>query len=157
MHAAQCIPGLKDNSTHEVASYMTIFVHGSAANERIGYKSHGWPPVRITPCEHRVLGLSAHWFILPPYTVDSFVTWDIGYGSSAWQEKFITIVVNVTLRLKHSCQLKSSSYCSNTLHTALRKPSGTLFSSATLIPLDITRNHRWLGLQALQRLCMDVF
>lgn len=58
-----------------------VFVDESAANERAGHRKYGWAPVGTTPFEYRSIKRSERWSILPAYTVDGFITWNIIQGS----------------------------------------------------------------------------
>lgn len=68
-----------------------IFLDESAANERTADRKYGWAPVGSTPHEMRSLQRSERWSILPAYTVNGFMTWDIRHGSytAALFEEFI--------------------------------------------------------------------
>jgi hypothetical protein len=68
-----------------------IFLDESAANERTADRKYGWAPVGSTPHEMRSLQHSERCSILPTYTVNGFMTWDIGHGSytAALFEEFI--------------------------------------------------------------------
>ncbi len=58
-----------------------IFVDESAANERTMDRKFGWSPIG-TPAVHvQPLKRSEKWSILPVYTVDGFIAWDIMQGS----------------------------------------------------------------------------
>ena len=58
-----------------------MYVDESAANERSLDRKYGWPskgqPARIITLVRR----SAKWSILPVYTYDRFIAWDIIQGS----------------------------------------------------------------------------
>src|SRR5437667_931734 len=58
-----------------------IFVNESAANEHGSNRKFGWGPRGITPHEYRLFECSKCWSILPAYTVDGFITWEILQGS----------------------------------------------------------------------------
>jgi DDE superfamily endonuclease len=84
IRAAQRNPELRADWMRKLASYTAdqlIFVDESATNERTGHRKCGWAPVGITPHEDRVFQRSKRWSVLPAYTVDGFMIWDIEHGS----------------------------------------------------------------------------
>jgi hypothetical protein len=58
-----------------------VFVDESAANERSGHRKYGWAPIGMTPFEYRSIKRSERWSILPAYTIDGFIAWNIIQGS----------------------------------------------------------------------------
>ena len=72
-----------------------IFIDESAANERTADRKYGWAPVGITPHESWSFKRSERWSLLPAYTIDGFITWDITYGSYTTEtfEQFIELKV----------------------------------------------------------------
>ncbi len=58
-----------------------VFLDESAANERSAHRKYGWAPVGITPHEYKSIKRSERWSILPAYTADGFITWEIIQGS----------------------------------------------------------------------------
>ena len=58
-----------------------IFVDESAADERTSHRKYGWTPVGVRPHEYVEFKRSERWSILPAYTVDGMLTWDIQHGS----------------------------------------------------------------------------
>src|SRR6266513_2295634 len=58
-----------------------VFVDESAANEHTSHRKYGWAPVGVTPHEYRRFERSKRWSVLPAYTVDGFITWEIEHGS----------------------------------------------------------------------------
>jgi hypothetical protein len=84
IRAAQRNPELRADWMRKLASYRAdqlIFVDESAANEKTSHRKCGWAPVGVTPHEDRVLERSKRWSILPAYTADGFMIWDIEHGS----------------------------------------------------------------------------
>ena len=63
----------------------------SAGNECTCNRKYGWPPRGVTPDEYRLFKRSEHWSILPAYTVDGFITWEIIQGAFTTElfEEFI--------------------------------------------------------------------
>ena len=53
----------------------------SATNERTGDRKYGWAPVGVRPHEYTPIKRSERWSILPVYTQDGFLVWDIRQGS----------------------------------------------------------------------------
>ena len=53
------------------------FIDESAANERASNRKFGWAPKGITLHEYRLFNRSERWSILPTYTVDGFITWEV--------------------------------------------------------------------------------
>jgi len=58
-----------------------MFIDESAANERTGDRKYGWAPVGVTPYEYVPVKRSERWSILPVYTIDGMMVWDIIQGS----------------------------------------------------------------------------
>jgi hypothetical protein len=58
-----------------------IFVDESAANERTAYRKYGQAPIGITPVQQQCFKRSERWSILPAYTVDGFIIWEVVHGS----------------------------------------------------------------------------
>lgn len=84
IRAAQQSPELRRLWINSLAGWSAdqlIFIDESAANERTGDRKYGWAPVGVTPHESRPFTRSERWSILPAYTVDGFITWDIRHGS----------------------------------------------------------------------------
>ena len=44
-------------------------------------ESHGWAPIGVTSHEYRLFKRSGRWSILPAYTIDGYITWEIMQGS----------------------------------------------------------------------------
>lgn len=58
-----------------------MFVDESAANERSADRKRGWAPIGIS-AEHFVpVKKSMRWSILPCYTLDGYIAWEIHHGS----------------------------------------------------------------------------
>ena len=78
-----------------------IFVDESAANERASNRKFGWAPKGITPHEYRLFKRSERWSILPAYTVDGFITWEVLQGSFTMElfEEFIEFKVLTLIQL----------------------------------------------------------
>jgi hypothetical protein len=94
IRAAQRNPELRAGWIRKLATWdanQLIFIDESAANERTGDRKYGWALMGVTPVESRPLTRSERWSILPAYTVDGFITWDIVHGSYTAQmfEEFI--------------------------------------------------------------------
>ena len=84
IHAAQRNPELRNAWIRKLAdctAEQLVFIDESAANERTGDRKYGWAPVGVTPHETRSFKRSERWSILPAYTVDGFIAWDIKHGS----------------------------------------------------------------------------
>src|SRR5271169_1081618 len=84
IRAAQRNPELRDHWIKQLASWdanQLVFIDESAANERTGDRKYGWAPIGVTPYEYRSFRHSERWSLLPAYTVDGFITWDIRQGS----------------------------------------------------------------------------
>ena len=64
-----------------------VFVDESAANEQTSHRKYVWAPVGVAPHEYRRFERSRRWSVLPAYTVDGFITWEIEHGSFS-QELF---------------------------------------------------------------------
>ena len=57
-----------------------MFLDESAANERTSDRKFGWSPVGVTPHVYESTKRSERWSILPAYTIDGFITWEISQG-----------------------------------------------------------------------------
>jgi hypothetical protein len=58
-----------------------MFLDESAANERTMDRKYGWSPIGSIAEVTEPLKHSAKWSILPVYTEDGFIAWDIIHGS----------------------------------------------------------------------------
>src|SRR5436190_2140028 len=69
----------------------SIFLDESAENGCSAHRKYDWAPVSITPHEYKSIKRSDRWSILPAYTVDGFITWEIIQGSFTTElfEEFI--------------------------------------------------------------------
>ena len=92
--AAERNPELRDAWIHKLTKYTApqlLFLDESAANERTGDRKYGWAPVGTTPHEYTPVKRSERWSILPVYSAEGFLAWDIIQGS--WtKETFIEFV-----------------------------------------------------------------
>jgi hypothetical protein len=92
--AAERNPELRDAWIKTVAKYKAsqlLFLDESAANERTGDRKYGWAPVGKTPFEYTPFKRSERWSILPVYSSEGFLAWDIIQGS--WKkDSFIEFV-----------------------------------------------------------------
>jgi len=75
-----------------------IFIDELATNERTSNRKYGWAPVGVTPHEARPFKRSERWSLLPAYTIDGFITWDIRHGSYT-AEAFEEFIENKVLPL----------------------------------------------------------
>ena len=84
IRAAQRNPELRAAWLRKLADWTAdqlIFIDESAANERTADRKYGWAPVGTTPYTTRSFKHSERWSILPAYTMNGFMTWDIRHGS----------------------------------------------------------------------------
>jgi len=58
-----------------------VFIDESAANERTMDRKFGWAPIGLPAREIRPAKRSERWSILPAYTLDGYITYDIVHGS----------------------------------------------------------------------------
>jgi len=58
-----------------------MFLDESAANERTMDRKYGWSPIGTVAEVTEPLKRSKKWSILPLYTVDGLIAWDIIHGS----------------------------------------------------------------------------
>ena len=70
-----------------------VFVDESAANEKTSNRKYGWAPVGVIPHEYQRFERSKRWSILPAYTIDGFITWEVEHGSFTMElfEDFIEL------------------------------------------------------------------
>jgi hypothetical protein len=110
IRAAQRNPELRDNWIRQLATWdanQLIFIDESAANERTSDRKYGWAPVGVTPFEYRSFQRSERWSLLPAYTVDGFITWDIRQGSYT-AELFHDFIENQVIPLCNPFPLEKS-------------------------------------------------
>ena len=84
IRAAQRNPELRAACLRSIADWTAeqlIFIDESAANQRTGDHKYGWAPLGVTPHEYRSFKRSERWSVLPAYTADGFIAWDIKHGS----------------------------------------------------------------------------
>ena len=58
-----------------------IFLDESAANEKTGDRKYRWAPIGAIASSHELLKYTEKWSILPLYTMDGYISWDIIQGS----------------------------------------------------------------------------
>ena len=58
-----------------------VFIDESAANEKSAHRKYGWAPIGSTPHVDMSTKRSERWSILPAYTSDGLMAWDIVHGS----------------------------------------------------------------------------
>ena len=66
---------------HEWNPEQLIYVDESACNERTSDRKYGWAPIGIPAYRIGSYKRSERWSILPAYTCDGFIDWDIIHGS----------------------------------------------------------------------------
>jgi transposase len=101
LRAAQQNPELRKKWIECLAGWeanQLVFIDESAANERTSDRKYGWAPIGVTPVEYRPFKRSERWSILPAYTIDGFITWDIRQGSYT-SELFDNFIENNVLPL----------------------------------------------------------
>ena len=84
IRAAQRNQELREEWMAKLVNYAAeqlIFVDESAANEKTSHRKYGWAPVGVTPHEYHRFEHSKRWSILPAYTINGFITWQIEHGS----------------------------------------------------------------------------
>ena len=84
---------------HKLAGYTAeqlVFVDESALNEHTSHRKYGWAPVGVTPHEYRRFECSERWSVLPAYTIDGFITWEIEHRSFS-QKLFGNFIKNKLL------------------------------------------------------------
>ena len=58
-----------------------MFCDESACNERTGDRKYGWAPIGTIADSVETLKYSEKWSILPLFTMDGYIAWDIQKGS----------------------------------------------------------------------------
>jgi hypothetical protein len=58
-----------------------VFVDESAANEPTTHRKYGWASIGITSVQQQCFKRSERWSILPAYTIEGFIIWEIVHGS----------------------------------------------------------------------------
>ena len=110
IRAAQQNEELRQVWMNKITSYnanQLIVVDESAADERASNRKRGWAPIGVTPQAKRLFVRSERWSILPAYTVDGFITWEIVHGSFTW-DLFDDFVENKVLPLCNPFPLEKS-------------------------------------------------
>ena len=54
-----------------------VFIDESAVNERTMDRKTGWAPIGVPAVDIRSIKRTKRWSILPAYTVDGYLTWDL--------------------------------------------------------------------------------
>jgi DDE superfamily endonuclease len=80
----------------EWTSEQVMFLDESAANERTCDHKYGWAPVGVKAEVEELCSRSRRWSILPLYTEDGFVAWDIIHGSYT-AESFNEFICNYVI------------------------------------------------------------
>ena len=75
-----------------------LFLDESACNERTRDRKYGWAPLGVTPVLYQSIKRSERWSILPVYTSNGMLVWEIIQGSYN-MELFIEFVKNRVLAL----------------------------------------------------------
>ena len=94
---------LRDDWLRKLAGWeasQLLFLDESAANERTGDRKYGWAPIGVTPVLYQSIKRSERWSILPVYSSDGMLVWEIIQGSFD-QELFLQFVENQVLPLCH--------------------------------------------------------
>src|SRR5579859_1454660 len=86
-----------------------IFVDESAANERTSHRKYGWLPKGVRPHENIPFERSERWSVLPAYTVNGFLTWDIEHGS--FTQEVILYLIHLDRVVWGSKQLHQTGQC----------------------------------------------
>ena len=99
LRAAQRNPELRAAWIRKLASWTAdqlLFIDESACDERSAHRKYGWAPIGITPHKYVPFKRSERWSILPIYTIDGFITWDLKQGSYT-AESFEEFIKNKVL------------------------------------------------------------
>lgn len=78
--------------------HQLVFLDESTANERNLDRKYGWAPIGVTPAEYLPIKRSERWSILPAYTIEGYIAWEILHGSYT-QETFNKFVSDKLLPL----------------------------------------------------------
>jgi len=84
MCAEERNPELRSEWIRKISDYTAcqlLFLDESAANERTGDRKYGWAPLGLRPVEYAPIKRSERWSILPVYSSDGFLVWEIIQGS----------------------------------------------------------------------------
>jgi hypothetical protein len=63
-----------------------MFLDESACNERTGDRKYGWVPIGAVAHCKELLKYTEKWSVLPLYTMDGYIDWDIIKGSYNTEE-----------------------------------------------------------------------
>ena len=75
---------LRDDWVARISQYQPqqlMFLDESAANEKTPSRSTGWSTLNVMPCIQRILKRSERWSILPAYTLNGYITYELIQGS----------------------------------------------------------------------------
>ena len=92
---------LRDDWLQKLAGWETsqlLFLDESTANERTGDRKYDWAPIGATSVLYRSIKRSKRWSILPVYSSNGMLVWEIIQGSFN-QELFLQFVENEVLPL----------------------------------------------------------
>jgi len=84
MRAAQRNPELRKAWLRKLSQWAAdqlVLIDESAANECTSDRKTGWAPIGITPFENKPFKRSERFSVLPAYTIDGFITWQMRQGS----------------------------------------------------------------------------
>ena len=87
-----------------------MFIDESAANEHTSDRKYSWAPVGVTTHISRPFKCSECWSVLPVYTVDSFIIWEIVHGLFT-VESFENVIENESSTSLQSLSTPMVRYC----------------------------------------------
>jgi len=68
-----------------------VFIDESGTDRRIGFRKTAWSPLGVAPIQHQALSRGDRWQILPAYTLDGILAYDVYQSSTDLSafEKFL--------------------------------------------------------------------
>jgi DDE superfamily endonuclease len=83
--AAARSPALRTFYQYQIRTFEAhqfVFIDESGTDRRIGFRKTAWSPLGIAPIQHQALSRGERWQILPAYTVDGILTYDVYQGTT---------------------------------------------------------------------------
>ena len=92
--AAARSPALRIFYQYQIRTFQAdqfVFIDESGTDRRIGFRKTAWSPLGVAPIQHQALSRGDRWQILPAYTLDGILAYDVYQGSTDLSafEKFL--------------------------------------------------------------------
>jgi transposase len=83
--AAARSPALRIFYQYQIRTFQAdqfVFIDESGTDRRIGFRKTAWSPLGVAPIQHQALSRGDRWQILPAYTLDGILAYDVYQGST---------------------------------------------------------------------------